>query len=230
MLIWYRGHFLASLVSIIGCVSSIYGAFLMVNTPADEDYTKGVILIVIGLVLVLVGYIIKASDDRGNPSAVKISESAAYLNAADLCKMKNDTEGEITALKKALEVSNDSALTWGRLGDTYVKTGNKEDALRCYQKAITIKADYAEAYMKTGWIYDSLGKVDEAHPYMTKAVATMGTTNPKYHSLLCDAALIAGKAGDSEKMEQYLNQLIDMGYEDEAETVREKLSGVESNE
>ena len=72
MLIWYRGHFLASLVSIIGCISSIYGAFLMMNTPADEDYTKGVILIVVGLVIVLAGYIIKASEDRGDPSAVKI--------------------------------------------------------------------------------------------------------------------------------------------------------------
>ncbi|MBP3414253.1 MAG: tetratricopeptide repeat protein [Clostridia bacterium] len=223
-IIWYRNSFLASIVSILGCLAVVFGLFIMRTSSAAEGNGKAIILIIVGFVFIVIGYIISAAKEEGNRAAYEISRSTAYSKIADECRRKNDINGEIDALKKALSVSNDSCMTWVRLGETYVRAGNNENALKCFKKAITINAEYAQAYMCAGDVYSALNQYEEALPYMTKAVALMGTTNPKYHVLLANAAFVAGKAGDTEKMEQFLNMTEEIGYEEEAEEVRQKLA------
>ncbi len=51
MIRWYKNSFLASAVSIIGCISILAGIYGIV----DETITEGVIAIVIGLALAILG-------------------------------------------------------------------------------------------------------------------------------------------------------------------------------
>lgn len=51
MIRWYKNSFLASVVSIVGCVAILAGIYSIV----DETVTEGVIAIIVGLALAILG-------------------------------------------------------------------------------------------------------------------------------------------------------------------------------
>ena len=68
-----------------------------------------------------------------------------YYNLAFSFKMDNKPREAIENFEKALHIQPNIKEAYNELGSLYQQTGNLEKAKECWQKALTIDADYAEA-------------------------------------------------------------------------------------
>jgi tetratricopeptide (TPR) repeat protein len=70
----------------------------------------------------------------------------------------------------------DLAIKWNDKGCDYLEDGNMTDAIECFQKAIEIFPEYAEAYCNLANCYDDLGLFDQS--IETYEIATKLSIDP----------------------------------------------------
>ena len=87
------------------------------------------------------------------------------------------------ALKELLEADkyapNDAEINY-YLGIAYLGRGLRDMAMQRFQKAISLKSDYSEAYNYIGAIYNEMEQWDKALPYFDKALANHLYANPEH--------------------------------------------------
>jgi tetratricopeptide (TPR) repeat protein len=72
--------------------------------------------------------------------------------------------------RHAIEVMPGNCIAWDGLGTYYSETGKREEARKCYAKAIQINSHYAQAQYDMGTLLLEDGKTDDAIPYLSAAL------------------------------------------------------------
>ena len=81
-----------------------------------------------------------------NSSTIDLKELEAAINSwGYLLLNKKDTPNAIKIFKLNTEMFASSANTWDSLGEAYAIVGNKDEAIRCYKKALEISPGLASA-------------------------------------------------------------------------------------
>ena len=79
-------------------------------------------------------------------------------------------KNDITLFNHALQVTKNNYITRNNMGTAYFKLGQYQRAIEDYNKAITLKTDFADAYDNRGTAYDRLGQFQRAIEDYNKAI------------------------------------------------------------
>ena len=127
--------------------------------------------------------------------------SLVILNVNDVSSFFSNSEA---ALKKSLELRNNSVLANYLLGELYKKSGNKSEALRYFKEASLLAPEcfqtsytYMECLKDTGYLAEAKEIVE---PLLEKY--------PTNTSLLKSCAHIFYETGDYDKAEQYVSRAL----------------------
>ena len=127
--------------------------------------------------------------------------SLVILNVNDVSSFFSNSEA---ALKKSLELRNNSVLANYLLGELYKKSGNKSEALQYFKKASLLAPEcfqtsytYMECLKDTGYLAEAKEIVE---PLLEKY--------PTNTSLLKSCAHIFYETGDYDKAEQYVSRAL----------------------
>ena len=157
----------------------------------------------------------KNADARSRfETAISLSKGDAnVLNAVGYANgnpdIKNgDAAYAVSVLKRASETKTGSKdpEIWTNLGDAYRKLGNGGDAVRAYEKALSLDNNYARASFRIGRIYQSQGRSQEKlyMDYYNQAIAKDAAYSPVYFNLM--NYFFATDVGKSAQyMDQWLN-------------------------
>lgn len=100
----------------------------------------------------------------------------------------------------AAEISNDAKLQYNR-GVDYYRTGQFEEAVRAFKQAITLDANYIDAYYNLGVIYEQMHRDAEALSMFKQIIVR----EPTDYEAVYNAASLSCRLGQTEKAKQYLS-------------------------
>jgi len=136
---------------------------------AEEMYSNG-------LALVWAGEYQRALSCFGKVIEKNPRYPKAYFYAA-FCNMElGHTDAAIKAIKEAVRIEPDDAVTQFFIGAAYLKAGEPGNAIQSFQQAIRINPDFAEAHCKLGSAYAVLERKQEALEAFQEAIRV----NPDY--------------------------------------------------
>ncbi len=119
----------------------------------------------------------------GNAIATYIQEGDAYL-------LRRDFPAAISSYKNALE-DKETPEVYQKLGDAYLAVGNDEDALRSYQKSISISPDDAGVHYSIGIILERKGDLGGAISEYEISIS-LDKNNGDAHRRLADIFVLKG--------------------------------------
>ena len=93
-----------------------------------------------------------------------------YVRRAKMSERLGKTDDALRDLRFALDLKPDAKRTWLYLGDIYKAVGNMKSALECYEKSVSIDAEYDEALARMSTVLAALGRSDEALAKIEAAV------------------------------------------------------------
>jgi len=136
----------------------------------------------------------KTTDARTHfETALSLSQgkNLAVLNAVGMANASpdvpnGDPQFAITQLNLATQMKNmKDPDVWVNLGDAYRKIADGGNALKAYNKAISLDANYARAYFRIGKMYQTQGQAQEDlyMQYFNDAIAKDPTYGPVYKNL-----------------------------------------------
>lgn len=105
---------------------------------------------------------------KENPEKMKELEESRqkaveYLKEIERLKSEPETKGDLNKLREYNEaVKGLSATDWFEKGLAFSNSGNKDDALHAYSKAIEISPTHTGAYINRGILYVEMKKYQEA--------------------------------------------------------------------
>jgi tetratricopeptide (TPR) repeat protein len=144
-----------------------------------------------------------------SPKSVILWENLAtmYENAAILVPEARDWALKSLSQAKDLEPSN--PVHWWRLGNNYTAVAKWEEAVKNYEKAIELKADYFGAYIGLSNVYEQTQKIDQAIIVYEKIIG-QNQTDPEtlynYGRLLYNR----NNQGDRDLAEKVWNKVISL--------------------
>ncbi|MFA6548122.1 MAG: tetratricopeptide repeat protein [Candidatus Magasanikbacteria bacterium] len=105
-----------------------------------------------------------------SPRSVALWENLAtmYENASALVPEARDWA--LKSLQQARDLEPTNPMLWLRLGNNYAATAKWDDAIKNYEKAIALKADYFGAYVGLSNAYEQTQKMDKAIEVYEKIV------------------------------------------------------------
>lgn len=106
-------------------------------------------------------------------------QALAFFRKAYELHMSGELEPAIVLYKRSLE-AQPTAEAHTFLGWAYSFTGNLEEAIAECQRAIDIDPDFGNPYNDIGAYLIQQGKLDEAIPWLQKAIAAPRYANPEY--------------------------------------------------
>ncbi len=155
--------------------------------------------------------------DQYRVSPARLTE----LNGQLMSELPSDTLPEVLAsLYLNVYISPDYAVTpaiYINFGNIYSHKENYDQAFLYFNKAITLNADYAEAYRERGITYGNKGQLDMAISDFSKAIELFGDFADAYH----DRGNIYSERGEIDNAISDFNQaiIIDPDY---AEAYRDR--------
>ncbi len=117
--------------------------------------------------------------ERDPETALRVLENKIKENPRDYIlwwqmayafNLLKETEKEIDALKRVVEIKPDMHEAWNNMGAAYADLGRHEEAIEAFRKAVEIKPDKHEAWYNMGAAYVDLGRHEEAIEAFRKAV------------------------------------------------------------
>ena len=100
-----------------------------------------------------------------------ISFTHKYYQQAGVCEYKQDIQGAINLIKKAIEVNNDDdVMLYTKLGGLYSNIEKYQDAINAYKKALELRSNDAFIYVSLGNIYQITNNNKEALSAYKKAL------------------------------------------------------------
>ncbi|MEW6203076.1 MAG: tetratricopeptide repeat protein [bacterium] len=101
----------------------------------------------------------------------------AFNNLGTESYSRGDSNGAITALKKAAQLNPNREIIYNNLADIYGVTGNYSLALENLEISAGLNPDNAETYYKMGFALEKSGKFQEAQKNYEIALAKSGDNN-----------------------------------------------------
>jgi tetratricopeptide (TPR) repeat protein len=109
--------------------------------------------------------------------------------------------GSTSGSSTSTSASPTTALDWYNTGYTAANAGKYQDGANAFQKAIALKADYAEAYNMLGFCTRKLGNAKQAITYYEKAL-TLKPAFPEAREYYGEAYLQVGNLAKA--VQQYI--------------------------
>ena len=94
----------------------------------------------------------------------------SLVNAGDTLAKQGKFEEATPYFEQAVELSPEDETLPYNVAELCFNNGNTEKAIEFYQKAAAVKPDWAEPYLKIGFAYLNLGKLDEAAVELKKVI------------------------------------------------------------
>jgi tetratricopeptide (TPR) repeat protein len=95
------------------------------------------------------------------------AQSLTYLG--DIEMKRDNFEGALALLQKAVHQRNDIRLAYLDLGSILLQQKKDTEALKAFQRAVELDPSLPDAYYRIARIYQSMGKVTEAQSEFAKA-------------------------------------------------------------
>lgn len=159
--------------------------------------------------------------DRDRSDLAKpVFEKATRLNPPDLSacynlgrmkQLENDHQEAIALYKIMLDQQPEIGLVWNNLGVAYRETGNPDDAIESFQKAVRLAPDLAEAWNNLGVAQDERRLTEKALHSYTKAIEI----HPDYISPHLNLGLLHQKSGQLEDAENHYRKVLDIQPDNE---------------
>ena len=118
---------------------------------------------------------------------------------------KENYEKAYGLLKSSTNITSPSYSDLLKLGNYYFSAGNLEYAINCYMKAAELKPDGPEAWSILAEITLSLGKYEDAHVFLEKALAIKGNDLSNLLTM-CELKL---KSNDIESHVKYCDKILE---------------------
>ncbi|TVM00934.1 MAG: hypothetical protein CV087_11655 [Candidatus Brocadia sp. WS118] len=115
-------------------------AKILTTNPIDERALYGM-----GRAFQMSGKTVEAVDAYKKALKVNPVFFPAYSSLALVYEDIHQTDDAIAALKKASELNNKDATVYNNLGVLYFKINNRIDARMCFERALSLEANYQEA-------------------------------------------------------------------------------------
>lgn len=100
------------------------------------------------------GYLNKGEEILNEIRLLRPDLSGTYTNLALIAEHREEYEKAEELLKMALERNTKSVHVFASLGMVYSKQGRFNDAIKAYENALSLDANYANAHNNLGVIYD----------------------------------------------------------------------------
>lgn len=134
-----------------------------------------------------------------------------YLDA-EKCRQAKRYGDEIQILTKALELDQERAVSWVKLGRAYRVCNFHDKALECYERAIEIDPQNAQTYTNIGAVFLVQQKYQEAAEYYEKGISLISELDVDYPVVLANYAIVVAKNGDKRKAAKLMKQAEKRGY------------------
>jgi Tfp pilus assembly protein PilF len=121
---------------------------------------------------------------------------------------KSNLDSAIYYFSKAVDVDKGNSTAWDNLGSMYGKRDNFNEAVRCYQAALSIDSTSYQFINNMGWALMNKGEYANAHGYFTKALIR----RPNEAGVLFNRALCFAKLGDTSRACDDLFLACKLGY------------------
>ncbi|HBU06843.1 MAG TPA: hypothetical protein DEB09_02060 [Candidatus Magasanikbacteria bacterium] len=113
-----------------------------------------------------------------SPASVAIWENLATMYENTVLLVPEARDWAIKSLTKASELEPTNPVLLWRLGNNYVLANKNPEAIKQYEKALEMKANYADAYTGLSSLYEGEKNIDKAIGVYEKAVS-IGFNNPE---------------------------------------------------
>jgi len=157
----------------------------------------------IGTAAIGLGKLDQAEDYFKKAIALDTLNLIAKINYADLKRMQGKNDACITLLKEVLAIDNKFSTAYQALAFAYIRTGDKQKALRTLETAKTIVKNDAQNHYYFALMQNDSGKSKEAIETIMKALKTY----PNNEQLLTLAYSIYNDRGDVVETKNILNIL-----------------------
>lgn len=112
----------------------------------------------------------------------------------------NNPREELMCLLDVKEKASDNVLYLVKLGRAYRRNNMYPKAMECYEKAVSLNPEFANAYTNMCTVYTALGMLPKAEECARKAIDLMNKnridyTNDDYSVAYANCALVLGKQG-----------------------------------
>lgn len=146
-----------------------------------------------------------------------------YLDA-EKCRQAKRYGDEIQVLIKALELDEERAVSWVKLGRAYRVCNFHDKALECYRRAEIIEPQNAQTYTNMGAVYLVQQRYQEAAEYYEKGLSLISELDVDYPVVLANYAIVVAKNGNKKKAAKLMNEAERKGYANSA--AARKMAGL----
>ncbi len=94
----------------------------------------------------------------------------AKINLGIALNKTGDTEGALSILHEALQLTPGNAVIHDLIGDIYSKCGRLEEALACFEEAIRLSPDNPVYHNRLGSVLNNLGEFEKAETLLRRAI------------------------------------------------------------
>lgn len=138
-----------------------------------------------------------------DPAVDRLQQSIAYQNIGGIQAQLVDFDAALSAYKKALELTPDSAESRLGLGDVYLQQGKAKDALAEYTRVVEADSKNAPAHFRIADANLRIGNFPEASAAAAKVLA-IDAGHLKAHYVRATALVRMGQKEEAEReLEQY---------------------------
>lgn len=149
----------------------------------------------LGLVLAQRGELDRARHHYTETLRLKPDLADAHLNLGNVYAVQKQDEDAILSYREALRLE-ENFRTRDALGEAHLRRGRRAEALEQFQKAISLKPDFARAHLNVGEVRAAEENWDAALAAYKQAVR-LAPGNPDYSSKLARAFVSAGRPDEA---------------------------------
>ena len=160
--------------------------------------------------------------DQSQPDkAMSVFEKAANLrppnlpacyNLARLKQRDNDHKSALTIYKTILEEQPDYGEVWNNLGVAYRETGNQDESISCFLRAVKFAPGMAEAWNNLGVAQDEFNMFKDSSKSYRKAIEI----DPDYTSAHFNLGSSLQKLKQFKEAEEHYKKVLEIKPDDEA--------------
>lgn len=153
-------------------------------------------------------------DENENIMSKEITDAkvmSLFLDAEKCRKARNHID-EIQYLIKALELDENRAITWVKMGRAYRESNLLDKAIECYEKAIEIDPNYPQSYTNIGAVYLVKKEYENAKEFYEKGLPLFESSDIDYPIVLANYGLVVAMTGDKKKAAELINKAEKLGY------------------
>ena len=161
-----------------------------------------------------------SEDERIVSKEVTNVKVYTLIAESEKCRAHDDTAGELRALTEALDLDENNAMIWNKLGRAYRKNREYEQAKECYRKTIELSPDFPYAYTNMGVVCTFTEEYSTALEYYNKGLLMHSTKDPEYPTALANYGVLLGRMGDKKGARKAIGKAEIIGYEN-GKTARE---------